>query len=483
MYVLVGVIAMGYVALFLLSKGEEVSEVPSSLLKPFYCMGMYVYKRFCMWKTPVMKNEAVEKALQRLHPGENRQQLCTEYYVKKIALCLLIVFVGMLFAVLVRVKTEMEQALGKDGRIVRGEYEEGSRELELYAEMEGMETQSLHLTVEPREYSAEELEELLGEFQMQLPELIQGNNPSLQAVSEPLVLEETYPGYPFTVDWSSDRPEIIAGTGNVLTIPAEERVVVLGAKLSYGAWEWEEQITVCVVPPELTEEECRYRELEEMVLLAESSSRSQGQWNLPESYHGKEIHWSQQVEDYGLLILGVVMVIAVLVFFLADKDLQEELEKRKDSMRRRYPDVVQKLLLYLGAGLTVRTSFQKIAGDYEQGRKEGGSRQPIYEEMLFTCHELQAGVSEGAAYEHFGKRTGLQEYIRLSTLLMQNIKKGNSTLLQRLREEADRAYTEQLQNSRKLGEEATTKLLLPMVLMLLVVMLMIMLPAFSSVGM
>ena len=187
------------------------------------------------------------------------------------------------------------------------------------------------------------------------------------------------------------------------------------------------------------------------------------------------------MEDYGPLILGGVLLVTVLVFFLSDKDLQDNLEKRKSNMRRRYPDVVQKLLLYLSAGLTVRASFQKIAGDYERSRKEGRGVQHVYEEMLYTCHELQAGVSEGAAYEHFGKRIGLQEYIRLSTLLMQNIKKGNSTLLQRLREEADKACIEQMQSSRKLGEEATTKLLLPMVMMLLVVMLMIMLPAFYSV--
>ena len=59
--------------------------------------------------------------------------------------------------------------------------------------------------------------------------------------------------------------------------------------------------------------------------------------------------------------------------------------------------------------------------------------------------ELRSGVSEGRSYEHFGRRTGLQEYVRLSTLLMQNLKRGNSALLERLREEADKAWEEQLQ--------------------------------------
>ena len=94
--------------------------------------------------------------------------------------------------------------------------------------------------------------------------------------------------------------------------------------------------------------------------------------------------------------------------------------------------------------------------------------------------ELRAGVSEGAAYESFGKRAGLTDYIRLSAMLMQNLKRGNRTLLERLREEADKAGEESLQRSKKLGEEAGTKLLVPMVLLLAVVMVMVMIPAFSN---
>ena len=46
------------------------------------------------------------------------------------------------------------------------------------------------------------------------------------------------------------------------------------------------------------------------------------------------------------------------------------------------------------------------------------------------------GVPEGGSiYENFGKRTGVREYVRLSTFLTQNLKKGSSTLLQQLKEE------------------------------------------------
>ena len=169
-----------------------------------------------------------------------------------------------------------------------------------------------------------------------------------------------------------------------------------------------------------------------------------------------------------------------VVYVFLDRDFHEQLEKRKKGLRREYPEIVHKLVLFVGAGMTIRGAFHKIAGDYEAKRRGESGQSPAYEEVLYTCRELNSGVSEGASYEHFGRRTGLQEYIRLSTLLAQNLKRGNSTLLERLREEADKAAEERLQQSKKLGEEAGTKLLVPMVLMLAVVMAVIMIPAFSN---
>ena len=46
--------------------------------------------------------------------------------------------------------------------------------------------------------------------------------------------------------------------------------------------------------------------------------------------------------------------------------------------------------------------------------------------------------------------------------------------------EADSSAEERLQQSKKLGEEAGTKLLVPMILMLAVVMAIIMIPAMSN---
>ena len=170
------------------------------------------------------------------------------------------------------------------------------------------------------------------------------------------------------------------------------------------------------------------------------------------------------------------------VFFFQDRDLHALVEKRKREERRSYPEILQKLTLYLEAGLTVRAAFCRVAEDYEKEKANGGRRQEAYEEMLITTREIHIGVPETVAYEGFGKRIGVREYVRLSTFLLQNLKKGSTTLLQQLKEEAQAAEELRIQNARKLSEEATTKLLLPMVLLLVIVMVMIMVPAFSNAG-
>lgn len=423
----------------------------------------------------------VEKDLQSLYPGAAKEMLCTEYYVKKIAMFLMICFVGSFLAVMAAIQVRKQNLISVEGKIARGTFREEVKEIELEAMTESGHRGRFQIPVEAQVMQKEEADELYQQFAMQLPELILGRNASLQEVSEDLVLQTQYEGFPFSLEWKSQRPDILTGSGILLEVE-EEVETMLEALLTYEEWEWRISLPVCVKPPVLSVEESWYLGLQEELEATELKSRSELIWQLPEIYRGEKIAWKHVAEDKSLVLWLGAIVAGIAVFFFSDKDLHDKLEKKKQDMKHSYADVVQKLALYLGAGLTVKAAFQKLTGEYERKKVEEKKIQPIYEEIAYTCREIQAGVSEGAAYEHFGKRTGLQEYMRLSTLLMQNLKKGNSTLLQRLREEADRACIEQLQNSRKLGEEAVTKLLLPMVMMLVVVMLLIMIPAFASTG-
>jgi len=467
-----------FLSLLFLARKEEVAPGTASLLRPFYKIALYLIKKICLRFPKMFSSAQVEKDLNQLHPGEPGEFLKTEYYAKKMALCIAIALLGTVFGAAVRLSAQDQVILRDEGTVGRGSYKEGIREIRILADYGGQQM-DFQMQVEPKHLTAEETEAMFDDFLDRLPEYILGKNESMQEIRFDLVLEDTYEGFPVTVEWKSSRQDILSNSGRVRSVEKVERVN-LSVFLDYHGQRRASEIALTLVPPVLSEEEQLYREMEEMLQQSQSDCLYQEEWQLPTFLRGERIYWRQLVEDNSLLLWAGAMAVAVLVYLFSDRDLHEQTEKRKRSLRREYPVIVHKLVLYVGAGMTIRGAFQKIAGDYESKGQEGGRRSPACEEMLYTCRELHTGVSEGASYEHFGRRTGLQEYIRLSTLLTQNLKRGNSTLLERLREEADKAAEEQLQQSRKLGEEAGTKLLIPMVLMLAVVMVVIMIPAFSN---
>ncbi len=503
MYVIGCIVLICYLVLGILSRKETVEQNVSRFLAPFHRMAVYLYKRICIHKLPFFSSAQVEKDLRSLHPGEGKESLKADYYMKKLSLSLAVVFVGTLFGMLVKYNSQSSLLLDEEGRIPRGDYRKGSVRVQLKADCVESEAGSFQIKVAPMLLTEQEVQDLSEELWNRLPEYILGENEALDKVSCDLVLEESYGEYPFLLEWESRNPAVVGSTGRVYSretaVPVE-----MAVKICYEEFVREENLVIRVVPPALTAREQERAELEELLLQSEEGSRREEVWSLPKEWKGEKVNWQQEVEDYSMVLWLLTIVTAVSIYAMSDQDLHKQQEQRKKQMQRDYPDIVHKLSLYAGAGMTIRGAFQKIAGEYEQKKSGKGIRtekgvrpvkgiragkemrpgkelRPAYEEMLYACRELHSGVSEASAYEHFGKRTGLQEYTRLSTLLAQNLKKGNSDLLERLREEAVRAGEEKLQGCKRMGEEAGTKLLVPMVLMLLVVMVMIMIPAFSTI--
>ena len=93
---------------------------------------------------------------------------------------------------------------------------------------------------------------------------------------------------------------------------------------------------------------------------------------------------------------------------------------------------------------------------------------------------MESGITEAESYERFGKRCNMPEYMRFGVLLSQNIRKGTKGLNHILRLEAAQAVENRKATVRKYGEEAGTRLLLPMFIMFSVVLVMVIVPAFLS---
>lgn len=482
MYVIAAVVAVLFLVLLILARNEQLDfwdKTGSRLLYPIYRMGAYIYRMPFGRASPSNIERQVRSDLERLHPGEKAEKLITAYYVNKIVKMVCFCAVGTFLALVLTLQAKERRSLN-DGSVARGSYDEEAKEVEVECLLpDGM--QEFTIEVGARVFDEEKIEELYTDFCDKLPQLILGENVSLQEVSFDLHLANGYEGYPFEISWESANPDVVQSDGRVENIETACQVE-LRATISYGQWERTESLQVVSAPIMRSQEEKLYSELMELLVSSEMQSRTEEKWQLPTDWNGTRLVWTQKTEDWGFPVWIGAILLSILIYILTDKDLHEDAEKTKRQMKKEYPNVVYKLVLYLGAGMTIRNTFQKMAEEYERTKEEKTAANLICEEIVLTCRELQAGVSESVAYEHFGKRTGVQEYIRLAALLTQNLKKGNRSLFERLREEVAKVTQDRLQYAKRLGEEAVTKLLLPMVMMLLVVMLIIMIPAFSSVG-
>lgn len=176
-----------------------------------------------------------------------------------------------------------------------------------------------------------------------------------------------------------------------------------------------------------------------------------------------------------------LVIIEAYIFAKRKSDLEKALKEREKQLRMDYPKIVIKLTMLFSAGLTIGEAWEKIVNFYIRQRENGNTIRYAYEEMLLAYREMQGGMSEGEVYNRFGRRCKLSGYMKLSALLVQNLKKGNEGLSQMLAYEGAQALEERKSLAKKLGEEADTKMLLPMLLMLAIVIVILLVPAFMTI--
>ena len=340
------------------------------------------------------------------------------------------------------------------------------------------------IEVSERRYTTEEIQELFGRIIRRMDRLILNENQTPDHVETDLNLITEIPGEPVTVSWELDRYDVMNVKGEIQekNIAEKGTLVKLNAVLTYTENEKEQaayQCVVCVYPKKLSGEEKIKKTVTENLKKADEKQREQKALILPERLGKNELRYYHPFYNRGMIVLTMSIMIGILLCALQKQNEKKALEDRKKQMLKDYPDIINKLTLYLGAGMTVKRAWRKVTEGYAREKEEGKERY-AYEEMIQTCHEMDSGVTEAESYENFGRRCDVQVYIRLGALLSQNLRKGTKGLTELLKLESIQAFEERKAQAKRLGEEAGTKLLLPMFLMLAVVLVIVIVPAFLT---
>ena len=454
----------------------------SKITAPAYKVAEFIYRVLVEKKEYQSRYyQKLFSAKSTLHPAGKTREEVEIFLVEKTGKCLLVLFVGMLFIGLGGLSNSSNEYLEDDYRIKRQDYDRNGYEVILNAEADGELIEDYEINIDERKYTDEQLDEMLPQAYEAFDSIFLANNESADFVNSEVCMPDELPDYPFKLEYFWEEKDVITRDGTIGENVSESGTIVLMEVLfKYEQYSSLYEFAINVFPPEITKAEHIRQMIDDALEQNNLETKTQEYLSLPMQIDGISVVWSEQKKNNTVIFILLILVSTVVLFFGFDKDLFSQIEKRNAQMMDDYPEIVGKLTLLVGAGMTVRGAWKKIAMDYKEKRDREGMHRYAYEEMLYSVYEMESGTEETICYNHFSQRVGVQKYVKLVSLLDQNLKMGSKGLIINLQHESEDAFEERKSTAEKKGEEVGTKLLLPMVMMLAVVMVIIMVPAFMS---
>lgn len=419
------------------------------------------------------KDEKLEKTFRLFHTGTQAEleEQVSQYRKKQIGIFLLFLCLAM---VLLFVIGLVERHQDSSIRIWRNSYGEGQKEESLVLE----DGDTITFTVEEREYEDEERKEAFQNGFQWVKENMLLENQSTAEIRSRLSFVTEVPGG-LTAEWMSEDPQIISNEGEVFNTDwqaEESHMVRVQLYLSYQEQTEVQYLNFYVKSPIYTEKELLIKNVKQWIQQKEKETRSQESFVIPTEVAGLRVKEQGAGKNYGWFLMFAAAF--AFVFFYRSNRMKEQGKERLRQLEEDYPILINKLVLYLGAGMNLKKTLGQIAEEYREDLEAGRTKKRYaYEELIVMVHEMQAGAGEQKAYEDFGKRIGTNSYSKLLALLLQNRQKGNDGLLKALKLEEANAFFLRIDQAKRAGEEAGTKLLFPMLFMLLIVMAIVMAPA------
>lgn len=386
-----------------------------------------------------------------------------------------VILLGIFAVLLFRDSSENERIW-----IVRPE--SGSEETKVLLKTEELE-KIFALEVGSRERTPEELEAIYTETVQYLEALLNPDGKEEIVLEESISLPQYVEKTGAKIHWGSSDEEVLKSNGTVrregLT---EEKEVFLQARITFQNEIREHWFSV-KVPPYApgSSEALLYNAGEELQKLEKETAKEEG-FYLPEKIGTVEVSMPESKVSVIAVLVAVVLLLPVVAAVAKRQEKEKAAKERESVFLSAYPQVITKLTLYVGAGMSLRGAWERLAAEYRKRVEESEQKDMVYEEVLVLVGELRNGKSEAVAYEAFGRRIDLKPYVRLATLMISQLQKGSGGLREGLEAEVRLAWEKHREEATKKGEEAQTKLLFPMMGMLFLVLAIVMIPAFFNMG-
>jgi pilus assembly protein TadC len=336
------------------------------------------------------------------------------------------------------------------------------------------------IEVPKRKLTERELDKLFDQAYREIQRTYLGHNKDASRVTEDLDLKETYLDGLVNANWKADN-DCVSSSGKVEnTRLKRKKKVNLRATLRCEGEEMLEDFQVYIYPVDLKTKEGLKKSIESELTKLQQKKDTREFIKLPGMLGNVKLKWYEQ-DDYKGFIVGVMgLILLVLYPFIELEKTLREKKYREQKYKEDYPRILQKLAMFVECGISVRRSFCLIRDSYVRGDR--GGKRDGFEVIKRAAKQLENGVSELEVYRRIGTETENRDFKKLSYLLCQNLKGGNEALIAVLEREVRDAIDRERIEIKTRGEMISTKLILPLMLMLFMVMLILVVPGIWGIN-
>lgn len=156
--------------------------------------------------------------------------------------------------------------------------------------------------------------------------------------------------------------------------------------------------------------------------------------------------------------------------------LERRVQHRRREILLELPELLHRLTLLLEAGETLPQALARcdLFGD---ARHRGA----LWRELAWAVQQLKHGESFARALEQWAKRCAVQEVTVFVSLLLIHHRRGGGELALSLRGMGRELWEKRKSIIRSMGEEASSKLVFPMVVIFLLIMVIVAYPAVNMI--
>ena len=412
---------------------------------------------------------------------EQIRQRKEQFLKKQKKIILIEIIAGAVFLAFLIIRAAFLQ---DDILLSRNSFGQGSKEVQLSLKKDDKKKEITY-KLDEQKLSAEEESKVYIQFFKKLKKIMMKNNTSLKQIQTPLNLPDTVDGYPFEITYELAEDGYIRLDGS---INEEEQAklkrgetyrtyIVVTAR--YGEYRKSKKYEIRIVPKKNISQTNVFYKIQQYLKKEEQENRYSRDIKIPSVY--KDIEITKRQENQGGISGILILFVTVCIFIPLHNylKLQEEGKKCQEQAERDFPVIVHLLTLYMGAGLSFFSAVKRISQNYQKQRELDDSKKYAFEKMMRMEQQMSNGVSQREACQDWGMQFRTDSYQKLSLILIQSFTKGGREAAMLMEAEEREAFHKRIDRAKKEGEEASTRLLFPMILLLCQVMLLVMYPALT----